>query len=287
LRAGIITEDQYNEADGPEDSGDQEVRAILNQNYDSFVQQLGANIKDPKFRNAIKNLATKEKVDFKEIDPKVSRLLPTQNEIDVDKSLRYPLTSAASVEPILKGGTIAVAGKKIVTAAGGRYIVDGHHRWSQVYVINPNCAIAAIDLSNINNPMDALKATQLGIAADIGKVPVASVKGSNLLTIGRDALINYVVTTITPDVVTAFIKSGKLDKSVTSGQGLAELANQDKMEQKLTKVKYAIGEYIWKNVEQMQKNNRPVSGAPKRDIMPQTDDAAGWKGHSPDVDNII
>lgn len=45
----------------------------------------------------------------------------------------------------------------------------------------------------------------------------------------------------------------------------------------------SIGEYIWKNVEKMQSNNSPVSGAPKRDIMPQTDDANNWKELSPNT----
>jgi len=143
--------------------------------------------------------------------------------------------------------------------------------------MNPEASITAMDVSNITDPIAGLKATQLGIAGDIGKVPVAKVEGSNLLKMNKDALINYVVKTITPEVVSVFIKSGKLPNSITKGQGLAEAANLDKMKQKITKVKYAIAEYVWKNVEQMQQNNQPVSGAPGRNIMPQTDDATNWE----------
>ena len=187
--------------------------------------------------------------------------MPTQNEIDVDKSLKFPLTDASSAESCLKGGNVSIAGKSIVTGGGGKFIIDGHHRWSQLYCINPDASITAIDI-DISNPMDGLKATQLGIAGDIGKVPTATVQGENLLKIGEKELKNYVIETITPEVLEVFKKAGKGDNAE------------------------AISEYIWKNVQQMQQNNQPVSGAPERGIMPQTDDAENWTGDAPKVDAI-
>ena len=35
-------------------------------------------------------------------------------------------------------------------------------------------------------------------------------------------------------------------------------------------------DYIWKNVSNMQKNNKPVAPAAPRSVMPQTDKAPGW-----------
>jgi len=247
-------EEQLNE-DGEED----ELKALLKQSYPAFVQKLGSSIQDPKFIAAIKSLKQDNPIEFSEISPTVGNLRPTQNEIDVDKSLKFPLTNAASAAPILKGGTIKVAGKLIITAGGGKYIVDGHHRWSQVCALNPEAKIAALDLSDIKDPMAALKSTQLGIAADIGKVPVAKVEGSNLLVMGKDALVAYVEKTITPEVIEVFKKAGKGDNAK------------------------AIGEFIWTNVEKMQQDNQPVSGAPGRGIMPQTDDATNWTQNAPDV----
>jgi hypothetical protein len=35
----------------------------------------------------------------------------------------------------------------------------------------------------------------------------------------------------------------------------------------------------------MQGSNKPVDGAPKRDIMPQTDDAPKWKDKAPALES--
>jgi hypothetical protein len=241
---------------------DQELKNLLKMDYSLFVKELGDNIKDPKFKNAIKSLSDKHPINFRTVAPVVGNLKPTQNEIDVDKSLKFPLTNAQSAAICLKGGLIAVAGKRIITAGDGKYIVDGHHRWSQVCALNPLAKIAAIDLSDVKDPMKALKATQLGIAADLGKVPTANVQGTNLLKMGKDALISYVEKTITPDVIEVFKKAGKGDNAKS------------------------IGEFIWTNVEKMQKDNQPVPGAPKRDIMPQTDDAKDWQDLAPNVSKV-
>ena len=240
----------------------QDLKDLLKMDYSLFVKELGDNIKDPKFINAIKSLSDQYPLNFKTVDPVVGKLLPTQNEIDVDKSLKFPLTNPESARICLKGGVIAVAGKRIITGGGGKFIIDGHHRWSQVCALNPEAKIAAIDLSDIKDPMKALKATQLGIAADLGKVPTATVEGNNLLKMGKDALITYVTKTITPEVLEVFKKAGKGDSPE------------------------AVGEFIWTNIDKMQKDNQPVSGAPSRGIMPQTDDAKDWQDLAPNIAKV-
>jgi len=267
-------------------NAEQELKNILKANYPTFVQKLGDNINDPKFRQAIKSIADKDPIQTTDISPKVTALKPTQNEIDVDKSLKFPLTDATSAAVCLKGGAVSIAGKNIVTGGGGKFIIDGHHRWSQLYCMNPEASITALDISNITDPIAGLKATQLGIAADSGKIETQKVEGQNLLKMGKDALISYVVKTITPEVVSVFIKSKKLPSEVTQGLVVTELSSADKMKQKMTKVRYAIADYIWKNVEQMQQNNQPVSGAPGRGIMPQTDNATKWTDDAPNVQAI-
>ena len=240
----------------------QELKKLLKMDYSLFVKELGDNIKDPKFIDAIKSLSDQYPLNFRTVNPTVGDLKPTQNEIDVDKSLKFPLTNADSARVCLKGGVIAVAGKRIITGGGGAFIIDGHHRWSQVCALNPEAKIAAIDLSDIKDPMKALKATQLGIAADLGKVPVAKVEGQNLLKMSKDALVSYVTKTITPEVLEVFKKAGKGDSPE------------------------AVGQFIWTNIDKMQKDNQPVSGAPERGIMPQTDDAKDWQDLAPNVDDI-
>ena len=239
-----------------------EIKRLLKIDYSTFVKELGDNIKDPKFIAAIKTLSDKHPINFATSNPTVGDLQPTQNEIDVDKSLKFPLTNPQSAEQCLKGGLIAVAGRRIITGGGGKFIIDGHHRWSQVAALNPEAKIAAIDLTDVKNPIKALKATQLGIAADLGKVPVAKVEGTNLLKINKDTLIKYVEKTITTEVIEVFKKYNKGDNAKE------------------------IGEFIWDNVDKMQSDNQPIPGAPKRDIMPQTDDATKWQDLAPNADTI-
>jgi hypothetical protein len=252
--AGLLTE--------AEATPEQELKSILKADYPTFVQKLGDNINDPKFRDAIKSISDQYPIKTQNITPKVTDLKPTQNEIDVDKSLKFPLTNAQSAAVCLKGGPVSIAGKNIVTGGGGKFIIDGHHRWSQLYCMNPEASITSMDITNITDPISGLKATQLGIAGDIGKVPVAKVEGQNLLKMGKDALINYVVKTVTPEVLEIFKKANKGND-----------AN-------------AVAEYVWKNVEKMQQNNQPVSGAPGRNIMPQTDDATQWKDDAVNTQSV-
>jgi len=254
-----------------EQSEDQELKTLLKKDYSTFVKELGDNIKDPKFIEAIKSLASENPIDFKTINVKVSDLEPTQNEVDVNKSLEYPLTNPSSAKQCLDATSpIKIAGKPIITGGGGKFIIDFHHRWSQVYALNPNAEMVALDLTAIKNPIKALKATQLGIAADLGKVPTQSVKGRNLLKIDKDSLISYVVKTIIPSVTQVFIA-----REIGKGRSaFAKIAAKTKPLQEAPdpKTKVTIANYIWKNVEQMQQKNQPSSDAPPRGIMPQTDD---------------
>jgi hypothetical protein len=276
--AGLLTE--------AEASPEQELKSILKANYPTFVQKLGANINDPKFQAAIKSIAGKFPIETKDIAPPVIKLKPTQNEIDVDKSLKFPLTNAKSAAVCLKGGVVSIAGKKIVTGGGGTFIIDGHHRWSQLYCMNPKASIAAMDVNNITDPIAGLKATQLGIAGDIGKVPVATVKGSNLLKMDKNSLINYVIKTVTPEVVQVFIANGiGKGRSKMSG-AIAKSKTANLKEAEDIETKKIIAEYIWKNVELMQKKNAPVPNAPGRGIMPQTDDATGWKDNAVNAQSV-
>jgi hypothetical protein len=196
-----------------------------------------------------------EKITLTDGDIDVTALRPTQNEIALDKSLTYPLTDVKSAESCLKGGTVAIAGKRIITAEGS-YIVDGHHRWSQLYAMNKDAKIAVTDMvsRDLKNPLDFLKITQVAIAADLGKVPTQTAKGSiNLITISEDQLKKFVIDTIKDPVLDVF---KKYNKATT---------------------KEEAADYIWTNVQSMQKTSKPVAGAPKRDFMPQTDDAKNWE----------
>jgi hypothetical protein len=249
------------------------VQNLLKDAYPEFVAKLGQNINDPKFVAAIKLLSSLKKIEYKSLEIPVTQLIPTQNEIDLSKSLSYPLTDPFTAELYLNGKIVAVAGNKIITSNNGKYIIDGHHRWSQLYCMNANAMIVALDLSDVKNPFQALQYTQLGIAANTGMVPTAVVKGVNMLTATKQDIYEFISKTIKPEVVDVFIKKG-IVKIISGGPtpNPNYILNQ-------------IQEYIWNNISMMQAYNKPIIGAPSRALMPQTDMAPEWQQYAPRIEN--
>ena len=227
-------------------------------NYDEFVSKLGDLAKDPKIQSFIKSGKADGSLDDDKINAVsknilVTELRPTQNEIDVDKSLLYPLTKPEILQNYLEKAPITI--KAPIVTYNGKYIIDGHHRWSQVYSMNSSAVMAAINLEGPEmNPIDILKIVQLSIAGDIGSVPTAVVKGRNLLKADGKFIADYVVKNITDACVKVF----KKNRSKTLPTATPEMI---------------AGKIVVPNVMDMQKTSQPVPGAPSRDVMPQTDDA--------------
>ena len=202
-----------------------------------------------------------------DVDFPVTQLKPLQNEIDMDGSLLYPLSGESSnLESILKGESVLILGPVVVYNDGSNdWIVDGHHRWSGVYGINKDGKVKGCRLTSKSKaaPSTVLKATQMAIAAVKGDVPMASVKGTNLMTIDEQALKDYVKTGkgcakdfkgIQEDVIKRFASVKE------------ELNSSD-----------AIANYIWGNILSMRKTAGTLWKKLniKRDFMPQTDLGAG------------
>jgi len=240
-----------------------QVDKIIKEPYEKFVADLTKVAADPRVQAVIQHglndgKPDDEKMAKKELSIPVTKLKPTQNEIALDKSLGGsfgPLENLKTAELYLKGGDVLVPSKNggpIVTAYNGAFIVDGHHRWSSLYCINKDAKIKSIDLTVQGlKPTDYLKIVQLAIAADIKKVPTATAKGSiNLITISEDQLKQYVIANLKDELLPIYKKYGK-------GTTKQEVAN-----------------FIWTNIQSMQKTGIPVQGSPKRDVMPQTDDAS-------------
>ncbi len=191
--------------------------------------------------------------DLRNLD--VKDLLPTQNEIDVDKTLKI-LKDPAAITLYRSGGV--ETGNPVMTATYGnqRYIIDGHHRWSKVYICNPNGQIQSNDVEfpvepAPVTPIVGLEATQLTIAGDTGTVPREDVSGLNLLTIKKDPFAERVKAVW-----------GDLSKKVQKAD--LEAFEVEDLKQ-LTKA-------LWNNVQEMQADNQPITGAlaPPRKDMPQT-----------------
>jgi hypothetical protein len=141
-------------------------------------------------------------------------------------------------------------GGPIITGGDGRYIVDGHHRWSSIYVINPDAAIEAVDLGHEVAPQNYLKVTQMAIGAELGYLQVQTVEGQNLFTIGHDDFDAWVKATIT---------GGK------DPQGVLDVFQRLRGLNGLQ----AVADFLWGNVESLRAFNLPLPGVTSRDYMPQ------------------
>lgn len=215
----------------------------------------------------------------------VSNIIPTQNEVDVDQSLLYPLRIPDTTALYLRGGPITAPGGIILTANNGTYVLDGHHRWSALYVMNPYTSIAAIDMGYVPTPQDGLKQTQLAIETREGYLPFKTVDGNNLFTIPRvdfDATVyNYIwnqntVKTLEytpskdyptlPGVFVEFMKFFDVMKDVKQ-----KLDSQTKQLPLADKLYYTglIQDYLWTNVLRMRDYNEPIPDATPRADMPQ------------------
>ena len=199
-----------------------------------------------------------EKMDTTTMNIKAKDLHPTQNEIDVGKSLSYQVSgkNPEQVKQILDGGPVTVNLPLVVYDYNGTYyIVDGHHRWSQVFLLNPNCEIESLVFKNsagdtAQDPADMLRDFQGAIAiANDGEVPQSTVApGMNMFDWSSDQLREYLEKNIQDGMVSAYqdFYNSEIDK--------------DDIENAI------IG-----NAGLMKKSNKPIKNAPSRAVMPQTD----------------
>lgn len=199
-----------------------------------------------------------DEMDTAEMSIKAKDLHPTQNEIDVGKSLSYQISgkNPEQVKQILEGGPVTVHLPLVVYDYNGTYyIVDGHHRWSQVFMLNPNCALDCIVFKNsagevAQDPADMLRDFQGAIAvATDGNVPSAVVEGGmNIFDWSSDRLRKYLDENIQPELIQVY----------------RDFYNSD-IEKK------DIENAIIGNAGIMLKSNKPIKNAPSRSVMPQTD----------------
>lgn len=199
-----------------------------------------------------------DEMDTAKMSIKAKDLHPTQNEIDVGKSLSYQISgkNPEQVKQILEGGPVTVHLPLVVYDYNGTYyIVDGHHRWSQVFMLNPNCALDCIVFKNsagevAQDPADMLRDFQGAIAvATDGNVPSAVVEGGmNIFDWSSDRLRKYLDENIQPELVQVY----------------RDFYNSD-IEKK------DIENAIIGNAGIMLKSNKPIKNAPSRSVMPQTD----------------
>lgn len=193
-------------AAAPDSVSAEKIAALWKLPYAQFVEQLKVVAKDPKLR-AFLAAGKKDGVPGDEgvtVAAKTiagSALSPTQSEIDLSNSIAWPFKNPGSIAAFYAGPW--KGGDPIITA-GGKWVIDGHHRWSSAMVFNPNVQLLCIDI-DISDPEMALKMTQAAIATTKGNIPNQDVKaGMNIYNMSFDDIINKFGTggtTLTLDVV--------------------------------------------------------------------------------------
>jgi hypothetical protein len=215
-----------------------------------------------------------DKFGAKETPIECDGLYPTQNEVGVDGSLSFPLGWAAGAEKGAKAFIYAmndepkiINGNPIVVFQG-KFVIDGHHRWSSTYCMNPKAVMQTVNLQNSaleGDPTKVLKAVQLAIAAEIDEVPSAQAKGENLFEVD-------------PKQVESFI-SKKIPKEwyplVAADQDTMNKLELEKGDVEGLMIK--ILDWVPNNVKVLQsKAGKVASKFGPRTTMPQTDNAKNW-----------
>ena len=133
------------------DEDDKKFKDLISGGYEEFVKKLKDN-KDPKIE-AILNLGKSDGLTSDEainVQDNVSYscrdLFPTQSQIGLQDSLAWlAKNNPEGAAALIKGDTTTFNENRILTA-NGKYILDGHHRWSQVFLFNPDAKIPAVNL---------------------------------------------------------------------------------------------------------------------------------------------
>lgn len=209
------------DASAPDPLTAEKIQKLWSMPYEQFVQELKKVAKDPKlhaFLAAGKKDGdpTDESVAVKPTTIAGSALQPTQSEIDLGGSVGYAFKNPKVIANFYAGG--AWKGGDPIITAGGKYVIDGHHRWSAAMVFNPEIQLDCIDI-NVPDPEMALKMTQAAIAVTKKNLPTQGVKeGMNLYQMGFDQIVSALINagsgvTMLPSVVDAL--KGKLVVSAT------------------------------------------------------------------------
>lgn len=279
-------DNQEKETDITTRLGISELKDISKLDYSSFINQLGELANDPKLKAAIDSGLTDDnnaddKFEFSAPTPIAVRgCRPTQNEVVMSKSLKFPLaiSSKEQVDEMLKSNKNSPYTMKgesgplyivVFNSGGVNYIIDGHHRWSQVYSCNPDAYLVSLVMTskNENEAKDVLKAVQLSIL----KVVQDTASPENVVlpkAEGTGGNVNENLFTCPKDVLKEYVIDNAKEIFLTSAKEAGHIKEADKS---------LAAEYIWGNVEDLRENSQPIEEAPNRELMPQTDGADNLK----------
>lgn len=174
----------------------------------------------------------------------VTQLLPSQSEIGLDNSLSYPLRQDCSN---LFNSPVTIV-SPIITYRK-TFIIDGHHRWSQLYMMNPSAKISSINFNyKESSPYRALRNFQGAIAVAHKKVPKSFSKVNNVYDMSEDQIASYI------------------------DRNMKDVCWNSLVDQGVCEDRESAIEYILGNVMLLKADNPPFASAPEREYMPQTNE---------------
>ena len=245
-----ITENKYGKLNEQDIGGD--IEQSFDKDVASFTQDLEGYLNIPKVKALLDaGLAdgdpNDDKISYSKVLVPVKNLTPTQNIIGFDNSVKEgPLMDKYGTLNTMFTNTPNVGGP-IVTYAG-KYIIDGHHRWSSVFAVNPGGNMEALNIKAKAGfqPTDILKAVHTAVALDYGSVKRSTAQSINLL-----------------DGVTYEGVLGKVEKYLSEGAAAVWAQNgyPDKV---------SITKWLKKNLDLIV-NKGHIPDAPDRSNMPQAD----------------
>lgn len=229
---------------------------LKHKKYDDYVETLNKMLEDPKSAALLEDGFggdlgdTKLTFSVKEIP--VSQLMPTQANIDLDKSLKYALTDK---ESMLKTFNDPIEINKPIVTFRENYVIDGHHTWLQAIALNPKGKILAFNYDGDISPIQMLKAVQGTIASvkadknnNNGKLPSNNVKGPNFFDESFDEkkIRKYIEDNLNEDLIDQYVEK------------IEECYDYD-----------STVDYIVERLLDIKSNNYPFDTAPDRKNMPQ------------------
>jgi hypothetical protein len=229
---------------------------LKHKNYEDYVDTLNKMLEDPKSATLLEDGFggslgdTQLKFSVQKIP--VSQLMPTQKEIDLDKSLKHALTNEKSFKKTFSN---PIEINKPIVTFRKNYVIDGHHTWLQAIALNPNGKILAFNYDGDISPIQMLKAVQGTIAAvkaddnkNNGKLPSNKVEGPNFFDddFDRKKIRKYIEDTFDDSLIDVYCDYIKECKDRNS-----------------------IIKYLEERLLDIKANNYPFEAAPSRDDMPQ------------------
>ena len=229
---------------------------LKHKNYEDYVDTLNKMLEDPKSAALLEDGFggslgdTQLKFSVQKIP--VSQLMPTQKEIDLDKSLKHALTKEESFKKTFKN---PIEINKPIVTFRKNYVIDGHHTWLQAIALNPNGKILAFNYDGDISPIQMLKAVQGTIAAvkaddnkNNGKLPSNKVEGPNFFDddFDRKKIRKYLEDTFDNSLIDIYCEYIKKCKDRDD-----------------------IIKYLEDRLLDIKANNYPFEAAPSRDDMPQ------------------